>query len=843
MTNSHIEKLGSSSRVELSWAEGVLRLRDDDLFGECLGDRCLSFLRHVFTLSEVDQVEVDRNLATASIHFDGSRFGLAEFLQRLATALRGSLPTHADAALKYLEQDLTLATGRVKIQRFGAVLTTWDIVHDRPGRIRLRHQTIYRNAILANRLQGVIENLAGVIECAVWPVTGSVLIRFDPGLTSAAYLLRVLDHARNSPAPMEQTPPSPKQAHFGLVNSSLALAVAGEMVAPILLPASALLLVGSNLHTFRAAGRQLIRGQFGLPVLYTSIVAVTLASGQFIASAAMSWMLTFWTRRYHDNLASARRRLLRQVIHQPHYIRLAAPTTDGIDLEVPIEDLKTNDVIVVSAGEQIPADGRILQGLGLVDERMIRGIHGISRKQPDDQVFAGSTVRLGELAIEVLRHGSETRVAKLAQVMLEVTTSPHGSRTPTLHGEQFAEQTVAPTMAIAGLGLLIGDISTAGAILRPDYATGPGVAFPLETLQAIALSLRHGILIREPLAIERLATADVLILEHHAALEQTELEVATVEVFPGYFENALLCYAATAFHDLDDERAIALTRACRQRMIAILDLQSVEFVTDLTLLHENNRIKVGDLGRRTRGDLSPQSPEEANHHRTNLDTPDSLMVGINGQVAGLIHFRRSDRLEAAATLRRLRSKRSLQVGIFSEQSQPSRDSLKASLGVDFHVHCPSADDRIGFLRNCRNRGFKVAYVGPGEIDPRVMAEVHVAISLVGSEMNNLDHLSAPICVLQPQMTKLAELWDIATLHRRRLRVAHGYALIPNLACIAGAFAWGFTSLASVVVTNLGTYFVYARTNASIRSLEHQIARSSWTRQASERKTTIETKAR
>ncbi len=568
---------------------------------------------------------------------------------------------------------------------------------------------------------------------------------------------------------------------------------------------------------------------------------MTLASGQFIASAAMSWMLTFWSRRYHDNLASAQSRLLRQIIHQPHYIRLAASTTDGIHLEVPIEDLKTNDVIVVSAGEQIPADGRILQGRGLVDERMIRGIHGISRKQPDDEVFAGSTIQLGELTIEVLRHGSETQVAKLAQVMLEVTTSPHGSRTPTLHGEEFAEQTVAPTMAIAGLGLLIGDISTAGAILRPDYATGPGVAFPLETLQAIALSLRHGILIREPEAIERLATADVLILEHHAALEHTELEVATVEVFPGYFENGLLCYAATAFHDLDDERAIALARACRERMIAILDLQPIEFVTDLTLLHENNRIKVGDLGRRAQDDLSPQSDDEASHYRTDLDTPDSLMVGINGQVAGLIHFRRSNRLEAVTTLRRLRSKRSLQVGILSEQSQPTRDLLKASLGVDFHVHCPSTDERVGFLRNCRNRGFKVAYVGACEIDPRVMAEVHVAISLVGSEMDDLDHLSAPICVLQPRMTKLAELWDIATLHRRRLRVAHGYALIPNLACIAGAFVWGFTSLASVVVTNLGTYCVYARTNASIRSLEHQIARSSRTRHASERKTTIQTK--
>ena len=170
--------------------------------------------------------------------------------------------------------------------------------------------------------------------------------------------------------------------------------------------------------------------------------------------------------------------LLGQVIHRPHYVRLVTSDSDGINVEVPIEDLDPNDVIVVSAGEQIPADGRVVHGRGLVDERMIRGVHGLSRKRPDDQVLAGSTVQLGELHIEVLRHGSETQIAKLARVMFEVTTAPSGSRTPTLRGEEFAEQTVAPTIAIAGLGLLIGDVSTAGAILRPDYATGPRRGIP-----------------------------------------------------------------------------------------------------------------------------------------------------------------------------------------------------------------------------------------------------------------------------------------------------------------------------------------------------------------------------
>ena len=120
-------------------------------------------------------------------------------------------------------------------------------------------------------------------------------------------------------------PSRPKPAGFGLPNTSLVLAFAGEMAAPALLPACAVLLVGSNLATFRAAGRQLLHGQLGLPALYTSIVAATLASGQFIVAAAMSWMLRFWQRLYRNELKNTSRRLLGQIIQQPCFVRLATP--------------------------------------------------------------------------------------------------------------------------------------------------------------------------------------------------------------------------------------------------------------------------------------------------------------------------------------------------------------------------------------------------------------------------------------------------------------------------------------------------------------------------------------
>jgi cation transport ATPase len=378
-------------------------------------------------------------------------------------------------------------------------------------------------------------------------------------------------------------------------------------------------------------------------------------------------------------------------------------------------------------------------------------------------------------------------------------------------------------MAIAGLGFLVGGAGTAGAILRPDYATGLGLAFPLETLQAVALCLRHGFVIRDPEAIERLATTDLLVIESSSALERTELELDAIQAFPGIAEEDLLRFADAAFHDLDDERAAVLHHLCRERRIAPLGVQPVEFATDVTLLHGNDCIKVGDLGTRSSESSKPHNPR--NPGRTELEAADSLMVGINGRVAGLIHFRRSAWLEAASTLQRLRSKRNVHIGIISNQSLPTLAALGASLGADFLLGDLTPDDRIRLLQDCRQRGFKVAYVGDCRVDPRIVAQAHVAISLVECEIHDLDDDPAPIRLLHPRLFKLGELWDIASVHQRRLKIAHRYALLPNLLCIAGAFVWGFTSLTSVVVTNLGTYGVYLRTASSIRSLERQIFRS------------------
>ncbi len=226
-----------------------------------------------------------------------------------------------------------------------------------------------------------------------------------------------------------------------------------------------------------------------------------------------------------------------------------------------------------------------------------------------------------------------------------------GTKTPTRHGEVFAEQTVGATFAAAGLGLLVGDASTVAAIMRPDYATGPGLAFPLESLQALALCLRHGIVIRNPLALAQIATADVLLLDHHPALEHAELELDSVEVFPASTEERVLGYAAAALRGLDDERAAALERVCRDRGMNPADLPLVELAPDLTMQDGGDCIKVGELGDRARP--SSSRGRSSDGRAGNGERGESLMVGINGRVAGLVHFRRSTRLAAGQALQAL----------------------------------------------------------------------------------------------------------------------------------------------------------------------------------------------
>lgn len=804
-----------SPRVQLSWGPETITLHDEATFGTAGAELSGLFLRRVFSVQEVRSVHIDRAVGKAEIRHVRGKLRVADLLQRLAAAMRSG-PAETVRLLP-----LDLSRKKFAIYRHGDLLSTWEVLGERPGVLALRHELISNDRPTARRIAQHVESLHGVKSSDLSLLGGQLCIRFDPAQTRAERLLQALEVAPESLPAIAADPSEPSPVKFGLVNTAMALSVTSDFLVPSFWPATAALLVGSSLGTFRHAATQLGSGQVGLPVLYTSIAAATLATAQFLPWALMNWMLRFWNHRYQHQLFSARRRLLGDVILQDRFARVEA--AGGVQVEVPVERLVPGDLILVSAGEKLAVDGRIVKGYGLIDERVVLGTAGMTRKSPEEPVYAGSIVLSGNFQVETSRQGSATRAAALARTALAAITHQPGIKTPTLIGERFASRLVAPTLATAGLGLYLAGPPMALAIMDTDYASGPGLAYSLEALQALAVCSRQGIVVRDMRAIEQMAQADVLLLEHHPWLEVMEPEVASVRVFPGHTEYQILRYAASALCDLDDQRVVALRAACRSRRITLLDRIPTEYGTDVTMIYKSQVIKVGNLG----GQAPSAKKGSSGHGRVLAPGIDSLMVGINGQIAGLIDFRAGVRRLATSAIRELRTRarHPLAIGLVSESNGPQIGQLAASLGVDFHEGNISPANLVQLIRGCRKRGLKVAFAGNCLTKTRAAREADVAISLDEGGLENLDRNPAAILLLKPDLARLGTLYEAAQIHRQRILAAQGSAWIPNLLCVGGAFFFGFTSLATVAITNLGTYSTYARTSASIRSLERQFARA------------------
>jgi Cu2+-exporting ATPase len=143
--------------------------------------------------------------------------------------------------------------------------------------------------------------------------------------------------------------------------------------------------------------------------------------------------------------------------------------------------------------------------------------------------------------------------------------------------------------------------------------------------------------------------------------------------------------------------------------------------------------------------------------------------------------------------------------------------MARSLGVDLYRGDFSGEETAAFLRGCREKGIRTAFVGDCRERPAAAGEAHVALSFVGEA--DLESDPAGLLLQQARTRSLADLWELSRSHAGRVRQAENFILVPNLLCVAGAFLFGFTGMTAVMLSNLGTLGLYRRASDSLRELD------------------------
>jgi cation transport ATPase len=760
---------------------GTLEITDHRVFGPGGEPLARRFARRVLQFDQVSSLALDPARATANVNYRLAAGDRGIFLTRLADAVAAPSADANETELPHWPDGQP-----VTLHRHSSVVSIFEELNIANGYLTARHSTIEDSHVIARRVEYALRGLPGVIQATV---IGELRVRFDPNAVAALQLIRIAETEILGRETLNLVP-SPERVNFSLENVTLGVAAVGEFVLPLVAPVASGLLVLASLGTVGAAASQLRERKIGLPLLYTCAVGTRLSSGQFLAASLISWFFRYWEYRYRQDMEVESRGLIDETATLSKQARVL--TADGLVRLVPRAELAAGQQVQVLTGESLPVDGWVRQGVALVDEGFLGGQSRPVRRVRGDRVLAGSRLLAGTLDVETLRTGNDTRAARISQTLIKTTAPVPHSEALNQGAEDFAGRTVAPTLLTAGAGLAIGDLTTAGAILSPDYATGVGLAMPLETFRDVRFAIRKGAVLRTVDALRRLAMTTWVALDDHEALHHEGCEVA--EVFTNrHDETRLLPALAAAGMWLGDERGPALARACRARGL-VVRRAALREVND-----DGVAIGFGDRLLRLR-----ERPAAAG-------APPPLTVEVDGVTVAGVRFVRSGRPEAAAVVRRLQ-RSGMRFFLTSERAVAER------LGIDHYCANMSVGDKIRFLHDLRRKSVAAAYIGDCLTNAPVAREAHLSIGLASADAAadaGWEKGTSDIALLAPSIAPLPALCALARNsagRRDRIRYA---VMTPNLLCVAGAFAFGFTPMAAVFLSNFGTSLAY---NSAKRAL-------------------------
>ena len=776
--------------------QGAIEITDDRVFGpggEALARR---FARHALQFDEVHSIALDPARETATVNYRSADGDTGIFLTRLADAVAGSGAREEETELPRWTDGTP-----VVLYRHSSVISILEELHIASGYLTALHPALERNLETARRVENALRIVPGVIQATA---TEQLSVRFDPRAVEATQLIRIAELeilGRETIHP----PSSPEPVNFGLENVMVGVAAVGEFVLPVVAPVASGLLVLASLGTFGTAASQLRERRIGLPLLYSCAVSARLSSGQFLAASLISWFFRYWEYRYRRDVEVETKDLIDETATLPEQARVL--TADGVARFVPRTEVSAGHQVRALAGEHLPVDGRVLTGAALVDESFLGEPPGPVRRVAGDSVLAGSKLLAGALDIETLGTGDNTRAAWIAQRLIESTVPRPRSEALNRDAEDFAGQAVAPTLLTAGASLFVGDVTTAGTILSPDYATGVGLAMPLERVRDVKSAIRYGAVVCTAGAFERLAETSWIVLDEHEALHQAGCEVAEVRTRRLDVARLLPALAAAGIW-LGDERGPALVRACHNRGLVVRRsaLREID--------GEGVAIGIGDHLVRLRG--RPAAAEA---------TPPPLTVELDGLAIGRVRFVRNGHLEAAGSVRSLQ-RSGLRVFLASQRAGAG---LANALGVDRYGERMSDDDKVRVLRELRRQGFAAAYVGDRLAQASVLSEAHLSIGLGEGDGAEVGTRREPrdIVLMTLSIAPLPALCALARDGARRRERARYAVMLPNLLCVAGAFAFGFTPMAAVLLSNFGTSLAYNGAKRALRKAAVMRSDDAW----------------
>lgn len=594
---------------------------------------------------------------------------------------------------------------------------------------------------------------------------------------------------------------------------SLALATAGTLFYPPLALLSLPGLVYGTFPVWQKAYRALFYDkQVKIAILDSIALPGIILTGHFLA-AALCYTLYYVSEKLLLKTKDSSIKNLTNVFgEQPRFVWILS---DGVEVEIPFERLQVGDIVVVHAGQSIPVDGKIVDGYGSIDQRMLTGESQPAEKGIREPVFASTLLLEGQIGIQVEKAGKETVAANIGEILLRTTDFKAGVQ---LKGEEIADQSTLPTLFLGALALPIGGHTAALAVLNAAVGENVKLVAPLSVLNFLQLASQAGILIKDGRALELLSQVDTVVFDKTGTLTLEQPHVGAIYTCHGMNENKLLAIAAAAEYKQTHPIARAIREAAQERQLTVPELSEAKYDVGYGLKVRINQ-QVVLVGSKRFMEMSEvtippdirQRQEDCNEHGYSL-----VYVAIDDELAGAIELHATIRPEAKPIISQLRQRGFDIVIISGDHEKPTR-KLAQELGIEHYFAETLPENKANLIEQLQAEGKAVCFVGDGINDSIALKKANVSISLSGASTIATD--TATIILMDGSLNQLDELFELADKLDYNMKGNLVSSILPGVITIGGAFFFHFGILSAIMIYNVG--LVAGVANAMWPMISHQ----------------------
>ncbi|MDP5272501.1 heavy metal translocating P-type ATPase [Chengkuizengella axinellae] len=408
---------------------------------------------------------------------------------------------------------------------------------------------------------------------------------------------------------------------------------------------------------------------------------------------------------------------------------------DGVEVNIPVEEVIKGDIFIVKPGEKIPVDGEVVEGSSSIDESMLTGESIPVEKRTGDAVIGATMNKNGILQVRATRVGKETALAQIIKVVEEA----QGSKAPIQRiADRISGIFVPIVVGIALVAFLIwyfvitpGEFATALeiaiAILVIACPCALGLATPTSIMAGSGRAAELGILFKGGEHLESTHRIETIVLDKTGTITKGEPELT--DIVTEMDETAFLRLIGSAEKNSEHPLAEAIVNGIINKGIELPSTSEFEAIPGygIRAVVEGKKVLVGTQKLMEKYNIPINSAlqlKETYEH----DGKTAMIAAVDQKYAGLIAVADTIKETSKDAVKRLKEM-GIEVVMITGDNERTAKAIAAQVDIDHVLAQVLPEGKAEEVRKLQNQGNKVAMVGDGINDAPALATADIGIAI------------------------------------------------------------------------------------------------------------------